>query len=150
MQSSAKWSQTALQIARSALGFHLVDEGYVLLVKRLGGSRRILTPGLRFVVPVFEKIEREVCLIGHHLEFPMDSRQLEADLYFQILDPTRTVAVIDDVDQTMTDMAKNTLAKLTGEFPVLSDKLKTELNRQANPMGIRVIRCAVSRTTAAV
>ncbi|PKM16024.1 MAG: hypothetical protein CVV12_05510 [Gammaproteobacteria bacterium HGW-Gammaproteobacteria-2] len=132
-------------------GLRHVPQGQVFTVHRFGRYRRTLGPGLRWVLPGFDRIGHHVSLIGHHVAVPMalNGPAASADLYYQILDPTRTGAVLDDVDALIQQQTHDALQALHGQnapdkgMVALAESLKHEVNRRINALGLRVIRCAV-------
>ena len=123
-------------------GFRRVPDNCVVTVHRFGRFVRALGAGWRWTVPGVDQLGQPVCLIGHHLDIA-DAAGAHAELYYQILDPSRAGEALDRVDALVTDQALAALATL-GEFPrPLADALKTELNRRIGSLGLRVIRCSL-------
>lgn len=132
-------------------GLRHVPQGQVFTVHRFGRYRRTLGPGLRWVLPGLDRIGHHVSLIGHHVAVPMalDGPVASADLYYQILDPARTGAALDDVDALVQQQTRDALHALHDTatpdkgMAALAESLKHEVNRRVNALGLRVIRCAV-------
>ena len=123
-------------------GFRRVPDNCVVTVHRFGRFVRALGAGWRWTVPGVDQLGQPICLIGHHLDIA-DSAGAHAELYYQILDPSRAGEALDRVDALVTDQARAALATL-GESPrPLADALKTELNRRIGSLGLRVIRCSL-------
>ncbi len=133
-----------LSFVKALLGFRQIPDGEVALVRRIGGGSRVMTPGLHYLIPFIETIDRRVPLIGHHVAVNDTTHQCSADLYFQIVEPKRAkYEALADVDQLIANQARETITRLTGELPGLADKLKGELNRRFDPIGVRVVRCTL-------
>lgn len=72
-----------------------VPEGQVLAVRRFGRSERVLTPGLRVLLPLADRVVRRVSLTGHSMRLERrllacgDLRAIavEGVVFFQFLDP---------------------------------------------------------------
>jgi hypothetical protein len=127
-------------------GLRKVADDSGVTVHRLGRYHRVLGPGWHWTMPGIERLGRPVRLIGHHVDVsaPTGTR---ADLYYQILDPARAGAVLDQVDQLVQQQARDALAALPP--PAEPDRspaeaLKAELNRRVARHGLRVIRCSLA------
>src|SRR5690606_39343888 len=74
-----------------------------------------------------------------------DQRQPEVQVYYQILEPARTGPDIDDVDALVGREALQGLETLAVEpgadLPALAARLKVEMNRRLDRLGLLVIRC---------
>ena len=121
----------------AAAGWRRVPAGCVATLQRGGRYRRPLDPGWHWVVPGFESLGSPVPLIGHRLDVRTTASQ--AALHFQILEPERAGATLDQVDAWMGAQARDTLRCLPDAAP---DLIKTELNRRVAGHGLRVVRCS--------
>lgn len=126
-------------------GLRRVPDGTVLTLHRRGHYLRTLQPGLRLTLPFFDRVGQQVPLVGHHLEFGIENRA-QAELYFQILEPERTGAALDQVDAVVTQTARERLVGLVGgasdaETAGLCERLKTEMNTALSAIGVHVTRC---------
>jgi regulator of protease activity HflC (stomatin/prohibitin superfamily) len=129
-----------------AVGLRRVPEGYALVIQRLGRYRRTLGPGWHLTVPVLDRATHTVTLLGHHVAVHADQRPAEFEVYYQILEPSQTGQAIAEVDALVRREALERLAALSAETesvegPALATRLKDELNRQVNRLGLMVIRC---------
>jgi regulator of protease activity HflC (stomatin/prohibitin superfamily) len=120
-----------------AAGWRRVPAGCVATLQRAGRYRRPLDPGWHWVVPGFESLGAPVPLIGHRLD--VCTTAARAALHFQILEPERAGATLDQVDAWMGAQARDTLRSLPDAAPEL---IKTELNRRVAGHGLRVVRCS--------
>lgn len=119
-------------------GFRRVPDNSVVTVHRFGRFIRALGPGWRWTLPGLDQLGQPVCLIGHHLSV-VGADGTEAELYYQILDPALAGEALDDIDALV---VRETLVML--DAPPAGDDLKTALNRQLGPKGLRVIRCRLA------
>jgi regulator of protease activity HflC (stomatin/prohibitin superfamily) len=133
------WSGLAqlLGAAFAATGWRRVPAGCVATLQRRGCYRRPLDPGWHWLVPWIESLGRPVPLIGHRLD--VRTTAAHAALHFQILEPERAGATLDDVDDWMGAQARDAMRHLPDAAP---DTLKTELNRRIAGHGLRVVRCS--------
>ena len=133
------WSGIAqlLAAAFAATGWRRVPAGCVATLQHRGRYRRPLDPGWHWLVPWVESLGRPVPLIGHRLD--VRTTAAHAALHFQILEPERAGATLDDVDDWMGAQARDALRHLPDAAP---ETLKTELNRRIAGHGLRVVRCS--------
>ena len=129
-----------------AVALRRVPEGQALVIQRLGRYRRTLGPGWHLTVPVLDRATHRVTLLGHHVEVAGDRRRAGFDVYYQILEPSQTGQAIAEVDALVQREAQERLEALAAEAesadgPALATRLKDELNRQVNRLGLMVIRC---------
>lgn len=124
-----------------------VPEGQAISLHRFGRYRRTLGPGWHLVLPLVERVALRVTLVGHHVAVHDDAHGgTDAEVYYQILEPARAGRALADVDGLVQRETAERLHALTGEadgsdLPALAPRLKDELNRQLNRLGLLVIRC---------
>lgn len=157
---------SVLLIVLFALGAGLVvaslrriPEDTVCTVHRFGRYVRTLSPGLRFTVPFFDRIAHRVRLVGHQIDVPpqpVDAlTRAGGAVYYQILEPQRVGEALDEVDALVAREASAQLAAIvgtesaSGEVALLSTRLKTDLNRRLEGLGLRVTRCQMQLSAAA-
>jgi len=126
-----------LALAFVAAGVRRVPAQRVLSVRRQG-KVRAMGPGWHWIVPGLDHVGQGVDLIGHHLHVRGPGSK-QAELHFQILDPDKAGAQIDQVDAFVADQARQAL----GEAGRTPEQLKQELNRRVGGLGLRVIRCSL-------
>lgn len=119
-----------------------VPEDTVCTVHRRGRYVRTLTPGIRFTIPLVDKIAHRVRLVGHHVDLP-DAR---GEVFYQILEPELARDALDDVDGLVQREAHERLAAIAAqpaatEAGALAGQLKQDLNRRLASLGLRVTRC---------
>lgn len=128
-------------------GLRYVPEDTALTVHRFGRYTRTLTPGLRFTVPVLDRVAHRVRLVGHQVEVPVHGEAAaRAAVYYQILEPQRAGNALDDVDSLVAQRAREALSSLAasdgdGSTEAIAARLKRELNDGLAALGLRVTRC---------
>ena len=137
----------AALVAVAVAGLRRVPEGRAYTLHRRGRFVRSLTPGLHFTLPVLDQIAHEVDLIGHQIAVPTASSQ--AEVFFQILEPQRTGAALDDVDALVERLVLDRLRTLlpassANEPGQLAAQLKQDLNAQLSNLGLHVTRCRLA------
>ncbi|MGQ0800675.1 MAG: SPFH domain-containing protein [Pseudomarimonas sp.] len=135
-----------------ASGVHHVPEGEAWIVQRRRRFSRVLRPGLRFCWPLLESITQHVNLIGHRIDLPLrnarDPRVTSerATLYYQILEPERSGAQLENIDSVVSEAAREQAGVLAGSVSqpdLLAERLKPLLNLQLGALGLRITRCQV-------
>ncbi len=126
-------------------GLRYVPEDTALTVHRFGRYARTLSPGLRFTVPLLDKVAQRVRLVGHQVAVPApEPAPLRADVYYQILEPQRSGDALDRIDLLVEGHARHVLSTLaSGETSIdnRAAQLKRELNEGLAAFGLRVTRC---------
>lgn len=135
-----------------------VPEDTVCTVHRRGRYVRTLTPGIRFTIPLLDKIAHRVRLVGHQIDLPAQpfagQTESRGEVFYQILEPELARDALDDVDALVQREARVRLAEIALDaFPpesgALAGQLKHDLNRQLGRLGLRITRCQVRLTAAA-
>jgi regulator of protease activity HflC (stomatin/prohibitin superfamily) len=124
-----------------------VPKDRAVTVHRFGRYSRSLGPGFHVVFPLIERIGHRVELIGHHVQLHAErgATQRDAAVFYQILEPERTGACLDAVDDYVLQQADAVFAEVaTQELETgngFGERLQAELNRRLSPQGLRVTRC---------
>jgi hypothetical protein len=124
-------------------------------VHRFGRYARTLSPGLRFTVPVLDRIAHRVRLVGHQVEVPVRGEAAaRAAVYYQILEPQRAGNALDHVDTLVEQHAIEALSSLAAadgqdSAELIASRLKRELNEGLAALGLRVTRCNLHPNAAA-
>ena len=95
----------------------MVNQGNVALVERLGRYHRKLNPGLSFIVPIIDQIVMENTTREQFLDIKpqnvitQDGIYLEVDaiVYWRIKDIEKSFYAIDDLEQSLANIATTTL-----------------------------------------
>lgn len=121
------------------------DRAYT--VHRFGRFSRSIGPGFHVVLPVVERIGHRVELIGHHVQLHAERGPIQRDaaVFYQILEPERTGARLDAVDDFVKQEADALFADVVSREldpdNGFGERLQAELNRRLSPQGLRVTRC---------
>ncbi|PWK92509.1 hypothetical protein BV497_01515 [Fulvimonas soli] len=132
--------------ALMALAVKRVPAGQVYSVQRHGRTR-LLQPGVHLVAPGLDRIGHRIDLSGQVLRFrePLPSeRDVCGTVYWQVLEPERADAVLDEVEQLI---RRGALDALKAEPDVahsdrrdLGSRLKQRLNGALRERGMMVTR----------
>ncbi|MDJ0517042.1 MAG: SPFH domain-containing protein [Trichodesmium sp. MO_231.B1] len=138
----------------------VIDQGDEALVERLGKYRRTLRPGLRFVLPLVEKIAYVDTIRERFLDIPPQSvitndnltLKVDAVVYWQIIDMERAYYAIEDLENSINNIVLTSLRSKIGRLSireVLSTKdeidkaLLKKLDEATSSWGIKVIRVEI-------
>jgi len=129
-----------------AAAMRRVPVGQVHSLYRRGQPLRLLDPGTHWVVPGLDRIGHRIDLGGQVLRFEQpqaDSHELRGTVYWQVLEPERAEATIDEAPQLI---RRGALAAL-GESSVtsvdrrdLGSRMKQALNSALRERGLMVTR----------
>lgn len=141
------WTALLLCLSTIALcAVKRVPAGQVYSLHRHGKPVRLLQPGTHVVMPLLERVAHRIDLNGQVLRFeePLaDARDVRGTVYWQVLEPERADAVIDQADQLIRHGA---LEALRGEaVPAVDNRalgsaLKQRLNGLLRERGVMVTR----------
>jgi regulator of protease activity HflC (stomatin/prohibitin superfamily) len=122
------------------------DQVYSLY--RRGKPYRLLQPGTHMALPLIDHVEHRIDLSGQVLRFeePLpDAHDVRGTVYWQVLEPERADAVIDQADQLIRRGALDALreepeASSTDDCRALSSRLKQSMNGALRERGMMVTR----------
>lgn len=137
---------SALALLASAI--KRVPAGQVYSLHRLGKPARLLQPGVHMVMPLLERVAHKINLAGQVLRLEEsladNARDVRGTVYWQVLEPERADAVIDQVEQLIRTGALDALqAEATGvdeDRRHLGSRLKQRLNAALRERGMLVTR----------
>ncbi|WP_040671060.1 SPFH domain-containing protein [Rhodanobacter fulvus] len=138
---------SALALLASAIKH--VPAGQVYSLHRLGKPARLLQPGVHMVMPLLERVAHKINLAGQvlRLEESMadDAHDVRGTVYWQVLEPERADAVIDQVDQlirrgAIAAMHDEPQAGEAADRRVLGTRMKLALNSALRERGMMVTR----------
>jgi len=124
-----------------------VPDGQVLSLYRGGKRRRLLQPGVHFVLPGLDRVGHRIDLAGQVLHFqePLASaHDVRGTVYWQVLEPERADAVFDQAEQLIRggalDALKDEPAAAQENRRDLGGRLKQRLNTALRERGMMVTR----------
>lgn len=134
-------------LALLASAIRWVPAGHVHSLYRRGRPIRWLQPGLHLVLPGLERIGHRIDLAGRVLQFQeslVGAHDVHGTVYWQVLEPERVDAVIDEVDHLI---KRSTLEALRDEAEptridrrALGSRLKRVLNGALRERGMMITR----------
>lgn len=148
-------------------GIKIVSQSEVIIVERLGKYQRTLGAGIHVMLPIIERA-RVVRQRGMGMSARIDLREqvfdfdrqtvitkdnvmteINALLYFQIVDPVKSVYEITNLPLAIEKLTQTTLRNVVGELELdetltsrdtINSKLRTVLDDATNKWGVKVNR----------
>lgn len=145
MSSPLLWIMLCAAAGLALASVRRIPEGQVYSLRRIGGHIRIVGAGMRFILPLIERVSHKISLTGTALAIEgaaHDGEQLKGAVFFQVLEPERADDVIDSVD----DLLRASTASLLGNPALPADSvdrrlwLKQQLNAEMRARGLLVTR----------
>jgi hypothetical protein len=133
-------------LALAAVAVKRVPTGQVHSLYRRGKPVRLLQPGTHVVLPLVDRVGHRIDLGGRTLRFDASEAQpLHGTVYWQVLEPERVDAVIEQADQLI---RRNVLDALTADVAAsqqdgrreVAARLKSSLNKRLRERGVMVTR----------
>jgi regulator of protease activity HflC (stomatin/prohibitin superfamily) len=133
-------------LALSAVAVKRVPVGQVHSLYRRGKPVRLLQPGTHVVVPLVDRVGHRIDLGGRTLRFDASEPQpLHGTIYWQVLEPERADAVIDQADQlirrgVLDALHADAAANQEEQRREVAARLKCSLNQHLRERGVMVTR----------
>ncbi|HMO44617.1 MAG TPA: stomatin-like protein [Rubrivivax sp.] len=144
--------------------FKIVPQQNAWVVERLGKFDRVLTPGLKFLIPFIERVSYRHSLKEVPLDVPSqvcitkDNTQLQVDgiLYFQVTDPMRASYGSSNYIVAITQLAQTTLRSVIGKMELdktfeerdaINASVVAALDEAALNWGVKVLRYEIKDLT---
>lgn len=127
-----------------------IPEGQVYSLRRMGRSApRLLMPGTHLVVPFLERIAHRISLGGRTLtlDAPVTPDGAPGLVFWQVLDPLRADAVIEQAEQMIREHIARHGSCRDGESErECALRLKCSLNEELRPRGLLVTRIDLGKS----
>ena len=144
--------------------FKIVPQQSAWVVERLGKFDRVLTPGLKFLIPFIERVAYRHSLKEVPLDVPSqvcitkDNTQLHIDgiLFFQVTDPMRASYGSSNYIVAITQLAQTTLRSMVGKMELdktfeereaINASVVAALDEAALNWGVKVLRYEIKDLT---
>jgi hypothetical protein len=133
-------------LALAGVAVKRVPAGQVHSLYRRGKPVRLLQPGTHVVLPLVDRVGHRIDLGGRTLRFDASEAQpLHGTVYWQVLEPERVDAVIEQADQLI---QRNVLDALRADVAAhqqdgrreVAARLKSSLNQRLRERGVMVTR----------
>jgi regulator of protease activity HflC (stomatin/prohibitin superfamily) len=137
----------------------IIEQGDQALVQRLGQFKRVLNPGLNFVIPVLdtvlvETVREQLLDIEPQRAFTKDNVPVEVDaiVSWQILDLRKAYYAVEDLEESLKQIVISTLRNEVGQLTLeeafsssgrINQALLRQLDKATANWGVKVIRVEV-------
>lgn len=137
----------------------IIEQGDQALVQRLGQFKRVLNPGLNFVIPVLdtvlvETMREQLLDIEPQRAFTSDNVPVEVDaiVSWQILDLRKAYYAVEDLEESLKQIVISTLRNEVGQLKLqeafssaakINQALLRQLDKATANWGVKVIRVEV-------
>lgn len=135
----------------------VIQQGNEALVERLGVYDRKLEPGLKFVVPVLERVAYQGTIRERVLDIPPQpsitrdnvSITVDAVVYWRIVDMAKAYYKVQDLQSAMVNLVLTQIRAEMGKLELdetftarsqINDLLLQELDEATDPWGVKVTR----------
>ena len=140
--------------ALAAVAVKRVPTGQVYSLYRYGKPVRLLQPGTHVVLPLLDRVGHRIDLSGRVLRFDAslaETKPVRGTVYWQVLEPERADAVIEQADQLIRHGAVDALQAEDDELSPaerleVAARLKSLLNQQLRERGVMVTRVELEAT----
>ncbi|GLQ50446.1 SPFH domain-containing protein [Dyella flava] len=132
--------------ALAAVAVKRVPAGQVHSLYRRGKPVRLLQPGTHVVVPLVDRVGHRIDLGGRTLRFDVsDAQSLHGTVYWQVLEPERADAVIEQADQlirrgVLDALHADVAANQQDARREVAARLKSSLNQHLRERGVMITR----------
>ncbi|MBE1162136.1 SPFH domain-containing protein [Dyella acidiphila] len=134
-------------LALVAIAVKRVPVGQVHSLYRYGKPIRLLQPGTHVVLPLVDRVGHRIDLGGRTLRFDAavtEAQPLHGTVYWQVLEPERADAVIEEADQlirrSVLDALHTGAANQDEPRRDVAARLKSSLNQHLRARGMMVTR----------
>ncbi|MDO4887902.1 MAG: SPFH domain-containing protein [Actinomycetaceae bacterium] len=144
----------AVAIFRAIL---MVNQGYTVVIERLGKYRKVLDPGLHFLVPFVDSVRQRIDMREQVVPFPpqpvitSDNINVSIDtvIYYQVTNPVAATYEIADPMSAIEQLSVTTLRNIIGTMDMeqaltgrdqINGQLRGVLDEATGRWGIRVSR----------
>lgn len=149
-----------LAIVLVGMGVKSVPQGYVWTVERFGRFTRDLQPGLKFLIPVVDRIGRKVNVMEQVVDIPSqdvitrDNAQVGVDgvVYIMVVDAAKAAYEVMDLDRAITNLTMTSIRSVLGEMDLdqalsnrdeINAKLLRIIDEAARPWGTVIKRVEI-------
>ena len=143
------------------LGIKVVSQSEVYVVERFGKYSRTLNAGLSLIIPFLDKVAHRVSVLERQLDeqrisvITKDNVEvvLETRVFFRIVDASRTVYRIRDIDQALRTASASIVRSAAGKLELdelqssreaMNEEIANNLHNAAEVWGIEITRTEIT------
>lgn len=140
-----------------AMNIKIVPQSKAYVIERLGAYRCTWDTGLHFLIPVIDRVSKEVSLKEHVADFPPQpvitkdnvTMQIDTVVFFQITDPKLFAYGVESPIAAIENLTATTLRNIIGDLELdhtltsrdtINAKIRSILDEATDPWGIKINR----------
>ena len=131
-----------------AMSVKRIPEGQVYTLRRRHRAQpELLTPGTHWIMPLRDHIAHKISLTGRtlRLDDTLDDDRVQGTVYWQVLEPERADAVIDQAEALIRRQTLDGLREDRATDAIQRNlHLKNRLNSALRPQGVLITRVDVT------
>jgi regulator of protease activity HflC (stomatin/prohibitin superfamily) len=146
------------------LGIHSVSQGMQYTVERLGKYSRTLQPGLRFVLPFFEKVSNKIDMREGVMDVPRqevitkDNAMITVDgvVFYRIFDAEKATYQVSNLNEAIMQLTTTNIRTVMGSMDLddllskrdeINEKLFEVVDEATDPWGVKIVRIEIKDIT---
>ena len=143
------------------LGIKVVPQSKVYVVERFGKYSKTLQAGLSLIVPFIDRVAHEVSVLERQIDeqkisvITKDNVEviLETRVFFRVIDASRSVYRINDIDQAIKTASSSIVRSAAGKLELdelqssrqaMNEEIATNLHNAAEVWGIDITRTEIT------